>query len=174
MITNDAKGEDMDLELTVINDSTVVGYIASVVRLGEIYMQDVASMVANVLSALRGPTRFCAPGLPQYPNKLSRLNILDHGNRSGIEIGSDWINTTTFPTYAPILRKLYGHFTPMGFVHLQHCQIGQNQALLLSLAKAFGVPVFAGTGSQNPVYRFNFGDYVRADPNGTFNKAGRP
>ena len=45
---------------------------------------------------------------------------------------------------------------------------------MTGLAKTFGVSVYAGTGSQNPVYRFNFGDYVRADPNGNYAKAGRP
>jgi hypothetical protein len=164
----------MDVEVTVINDSNVVGYLASVFRADEIYMKDVASMVDNVLSSLRGASRVCAPGLPKYVNKLARLNILDHGNPSGVEIGSDWINTSTFPRFASTLSRLYGHFSPVGFVHLQHCQVGQNQALLVAFAKTFGVPVFAGTGSQNPVYRINFGDYVRADPSGAYTKASRP
>ncbi|MGH6928532.1 MAG: hypothetical protein ACREEV_09470, partial [Dongiaceae bacterium] len=61
-----------------------------------------------------------------------------------------------------------------GFVHLQHCDIGINKELLAALAKIWDVPVYAGTGAHNPVYRFNRGDYVRADPNGWVRRAGRP
>lgn len=160
--------------MTVINDSHWVGYLAAVVREGEIYMKDVRSMVDNVLAALRGPSRTCAVGVPQFANRLSRLNILDHGNPSGIHIGADWLDATTLPRFAPILGRLAGHFSPTGFVHIQHCQIGRNQTVLAGLAKAFGVSVFAGTGSHNPVYRINFGDYVRADPSGSHSTAGRP
>jgi len=164
----------MNIEVTVINDSHIVGYLASVFREGEIYMKDVSSMVSNVLSALRAASRTCSVASAQYVHQLSRLNILDHGNPSGIQIGADWVDATTLPTFAPTLSRLAGHFSSIGFVHLQHCQVGQNQALMTGLAKTFGVSVYAGTGSQNPVYRFNFGDYVRADPNGNYAKAGRP
>lgn len=117
----------MDIELTVINDSHVVGYLASAVREGEIYMSDVRSMVDNVLSALRGPRRTCSASTPEFTNRLSRLNILDHGNPSGIYIGADWIDATTLPRFAPALGRLAGRFSPTGFVHVQHCQIGRNR-----------------------------------------------
>jgi hypothetical protein len=42
-----------------------------------------------------------------------------------------------------------GKFASSGFVHLQHCGIGQNRVLLIELAKTFGVPVYAGTGKHN-------------------------
>ena len=164
----------MGQEITVIDDSDHVGYAASMVREGEIYMTNVESMVANVLAALRKHYRNCAPGRVEY-NSMARLNILDHGNKDGIQVGSDWISPSNVTSYEPALKKLRGRFDKGGFVHLQHCEVGQNRTLLTSLARIFGVSVYAGTSYQNPVYRFNFGDYVRADPNGTFTQdVGRP
>jgi len=62
-----------------------------------------------------------------------------------------------------------------GFVHLQRCNAGQNRPLLIEFAKTFNVPVDAGTGAHNPLYRFNFDDYVRAIPDGSFDpNVGRP
>jgi hypothetical protein len=146
----------MDVEITVINDSNIVGWLASATRIGEIYMKDVSSMVKNVLEALHAQ------------DMLSRLNILDHGNKDGIEIGSDWVDVTTLPIFRATLKLLAGHFAKSGFVHLQHCNVGQDRPLLIELAKIFGVSVYAGTGKHNPVYRFNLGQYVRANPDGTF------
>ncbi len=142
-------------EVTVIDDSDLVGWMASATRVGEIYIADVTSMVNNVLRHIARVNII-----------ISRLNILDHGSSSGIEIGSDFITLQTLPQYRSTLERLRGHFASGGFVHLQHCQVGQNLKLISALAAAFGVPVYAGTGSHNPVYRFNFGDYVRCDPNG--------
>ena len=60
-------------------------------------------------------------------------------------------------------------------MHLQHCDVGQNRTLLLRVAQVFGVSVYAATGKYNPVLRFTWGDYVRADPDGTFHTdVGRP
>ena len=152
----------MGEEITVIDDSDIVGWAASVTRVGEVYMSSVKTMVANVRKEVRN-------------KKISRLNILDHGNSQGIQIGNDWITEKTLTLYEPELKKLKPHFEKKGLVHLQHCNVGQNRTLLLSLAKLLGVSVYAGTGKHNPVYRFNFGDYVRADPDGTFHtKVGRP
>jgi hypothetical protein len=61
------------------------------------------------------------------------------------------------------LRRLRGHFAKDGFVHLQHCKIGQNETLLKKLSAILGVPVVAGTSYHNLVYRFNLGHYVKCD-----------
>ena len=167
----------MDVEITVVDDSDIVGWAASATRTSEVYMQDVGSMVNNILRALRVYTysRVCTPNDRITYNRMSRLNILDHGNPDGIEIGSDWITTASLSTYRITLALLSGNFAPGGFVHLQHCNAGQNRVLLLELARTFGVPVYAGTGKHNPVYRFNTGSYVRANPDGSFDAdAGRP
>jgi hypothetical protein len=152
----------MGIEITVIDDSDKVGWLASATRIGEIYMTSVTTMVDNVKKKIGN-------------NKISRLNILDHGNKSGIQIGNDWVSNTSLPNYQGKLRELQPYFEANGIVHLQHCNVGQNRTLLLSLARIFGVSVYAGTGKHNPIYRFNFGEYVRADPDGTFaSDAGRP
>jgi hypothetical protein len=142
-------------EITVIDDNSVSGWVQSVFRIGEIYMTDVDSMVRNVINATQSTL-------------IDRLNIIDHGDRDGIEIGGDWIDDTNLSEYAEKLRRLAGYFAPTGFVHLQHCSVGQNRTLLLALARIWGVSVYAGTGYENANFRFNVGDYVRADPDGTF------
>jgi Domain of unknown function (DUF4157) len=107
---------------------------------------------------------------------IKRLNLMDHGNPTGVFIGDDWLATPADVTrFAAGLGRLKGHFTSDGFVHMQNCHAGQNQALICALAAAFGVPVFAGTSYQNPLLGFNFGDYVSCSASGTWNKnAGRP
>lgn len=142
-----------DSTITVINDQHATGWLAGATRIGEIYMTDVKSMVTNVLKKA-GKT------------PISRLNVLDHGNSDGGDFGSDWVDTSTFPNFEPYFILLRGHFSPDGFVHLQHCDIGNNKPLLIMFAKAFGVPVIGGMGGQNPIYRFNTGRYQRCDMHG--------
>lgn len=150
------------MEITVIDSRDHVGWAAAATRLGEVYMTDVSSMVTEVKKKANGKL-------------ISRLNILDHGNKTGIEIGDDWITTASLGKYRKELSKLVTCFTAKGFVHLQHCNIGANKTLLIQLAKLFKVRVYSGTGKHNPVYRFNFGEYVCAYPNGDFKKkVGRP
>ena len=150
------------IEVTVIDDSDRVGWLAGFTRTGEVYMTNVTTMVDNVLQAL---DRHC----------ILRLNILDHGNQNGIEIGNDWITTQSIAQYRPVLARLSGRFAANGFVHIQHCNAGQNLDLVRALAAIFGVSVYAGTGAHNPLYRFNFGDYVRCDTNRHCdNDVGRP
>jgi hypothetical protein len=174
---------DMGVEINVVDDSDIVGFLASVSRVNEIYMSDVNSMVDNVIQCLQDmrPYRLGWSNVPFTPvtvpsitrgtaPRMSRLNVLDHGNSSEIEIGDDVVDTATLPTFQPKLQRLRNYFDADGFVHLQHCDAGQNQTLLLRLAQVFGVSVYAGTGAHNPVYRFNWGAYVRADPDGSFHK----
>ena len=145
----------MGIEVTVIDDSDIVGWAAGATRVGELYMTGVAHMVRVVLAHIGS-------------RRMDRLNISDHGNSTSLQVGRDRINITTLASFKPHLCRLRGHFSPGGFVHLQHCRVGQNATLLTALAGVFGVSVYAGTGLQNAVYRFNTGQYVRADPNGTY------
>ena len=176
----------MGIEVTVIDDSDTTGWLASATRIGELYMSDVKSMVTNVTTFLNTKKK-----------KMSRLNLLDHGSPFGFQIGSEHINSGTFPAHATELVKLRTYFEKGAFVHLQHCQIGQNTRLLARLAALLDVPVYAGKHYQNPIYRMNVGgtthegwltgklktipnpfkafeEYVRVDPNGTFTDTGRP
>lgn len=149
------------VEVTVIDDdSDITGWLASAARVGEVCMQDTPSMVANVISAADG-------------NPISRLNILDHGDASGFQLGNDWIEMESLPLHAGELAALRGRFAPGGFVHIQACDIGQNEPLLKEVSKILDVPVYAGTGLQNPVYRYNTGSYVQCVPSACA-AAGRP
>ncbi len=173
----------MGAQINVIDESSVTGWVAAAFRTDEVYMSDVNSMVDNVIQCLQEmrpyrlscvPVPFtpvCAPAITRgAAPRISRLNVLDHGNEDEIEFGDDVIDIATLPTFQAKLHQLRSYFETDGFVHLQHCDAGQNETLLLRLAQVFGVSVYAGTGAHNPVYRVNFGDYVRADPDGTFHK----
>jgi hypothetical protein len=130
---------------------------------GDVVMTDVMSMVRNVIGFLRG-------------RSISRLNVMDHGNEDGVEIGNDWLaSRADVAAMAGTIGGLRGHFASGSFVHMQNCRSGQNKDLICALSAAFGVPVYAGTGLQNPLLGFNLGDYVRCAPGGAFNPdAGRP
>jgi hypothetical protein len=143
------------MEISVVNDSHAAGWLAAATRVGEVYMSNVATMVTNVLDKVG------ENGL------IERLNVLDHGNNDGIWIGKDYITVKSLSEFEATLAKLRPKFSGEGFVHFQQCDIGQNLNLLRALAKIFGVPVYAGTGSHNPIYRFNTGDYVVCMPGGT-------
>ncbi|HAO32853.1 MAG TPA: hypothetical protein PLU26_03350 [Candidatus Competibacter sp.] len=134
---------------------------------GTVTMTDVNTMVQNVIDRLEFFRNF------NKNRKMSRLNILDHGNAKQMEIGSDCIDEKNIGSFSKILSLLKGKFDPSGFVHLQNCEIGNNEKLLAAFARIVSVPVYAGTGYQNSVLRVNTGDYVRANPDGTINKNAR-
>ena len=145
------------MEITAIDDRVedgewwflprYAGYVASGIRLGEVYMHDVRSMVQNVLRKVGS-------------SQITRLNVIDHGSPRGVQFGSDQITLETIGAHAAMLGRLRGHFAKDGFVHLQHCQIAQNQALMIAFSRVFGVSVYGGTGYHNPIYRVNLGEYV--------------
>jgi hypothetical protein len=143
----------MAIDITAIDTSDIVGFLAAATRIGEVEFSSVDSLVKGVRARAGSAS-------------LRRLNILDHGNSDGIELGTDWITITSLPIYRQLLGQLSGLFVSDGFVHLQHCDAGQNHALLCSISAIFAVPVYAGTGKHNPVYRFNLGRYDRCIPSG--------
>jgi hypothetical protein len=131
------------------------GPLASATHMNTVSMTSVRSMVDGVLAKLGSD------------DKCKRLNIFDHGNASGLEIGDDWVTAATVSTYASDLGRLHGHFTADGFVFLGNCEAGQTGGLLARLASIFGVRVVAGRGLSNPVLRFNTDDYVDTSPDGS-------
>lgn len=148
--------------INVIDVSDSTGWVCAASRIGEIHMKSVKSMVKNVKEKAAN-------------QKISRLNILDHGSEEFISIGNDLITVQSLSKFSAKLGELKPLFESGGTVHLQQCKIGQNRPLLLNLAKIFGVPVYAGTGAQNSLARFNLGDYVLAKPDGSFTTGvGRP
>lgn len=159
------------MEITVIDERIesgawwsmprYAGYLAAAARAGEVYMQDVPSMVTNVLKKLGN-------------QQIHRLNPIDHGSSYGVQIGSDRITAETIGVHAATLGKLRGRFAANGFVHLQHCMAANNQPLLLAFARVFGVRVYAGTGYHNPILRINSGNYMACDAPKGCKTTGRP
>lgn len=142
------------MEITVIDRRDPgPGFLTSLLRLNEVYMTNTTSMVNNVLAAAG-------------QNRITRLNIIDHGQDGGMQLGDDLIFDDNMRYFRGTLSLLRGHFAADGFVHLQHCFVGNNRALLRTLAQIWQVPVFAGTGYHRPAIRFQDGQYVRCDPNG--------
>ena len=89
------------------NPARFTGPLANIFR-GDATMRDAATMATNVLALLRG-------------RSMTQLNVLDHGNAEGIEIGDDWIATVAdVRRVAGSLGRLRGKFTAGGFVHLQN------------------------------------------------------
>ena len=171
----------MGIELSAVDDEGIVGWLAGATRVGELDMKNVAQVVGAITGYMR---TYVPPPNPQDltiyaqshgrvpmpvtpapgASRLSRLNFLDHGNSDGGEFGSDWVTVSTFPSFQVEFRKLRPWFAQDGFVHLQHCEIGQNVGLLQLFADTFGVPVVGGRGYHNPLYRANYGYYARVQP----------
>lgn len=148
----------MGVLVTVVDDRDIVGWAASATRILEIPMTSAADMVAKIIG------RLSSRWLALSNRKMSRLNILDHGNGSGIQIGDDWITAATFGTFSPTLARLTPYFDDDAFVHLQHCEAAKNVSLMEHLADLWRVPIVGGKGFTNPVYRFNTGNYLRVYP----------
>lgn len=108
-------------------------------------MRDVGTMVHGVITRLGQA-------------KLSRLNIIDHGNATGFQLGDDVVTAENLGQHARQLGQLKGRFAADGFVHLMHCKVGQDRLLLLMLSSIFGVRVYAGTGFDLP--GMNLGSYT--------------
>jgi hypothetical protein len=161
------------VDIAVIDDSDALGFAASATRIEEVYMSDIKSMVSNVLKV-------------KSSYKIRRLDIIDHGNPYWVEFGKDKVglkselveslkkHISDITDVASELSKLTPHFENNGFVHLQHCSIGQNRQLMVAFAKLWNVPVYAGTSYHRPVIRRQDGTYMRADPNGAYYPGGRP
>lgn len=156
----------MGIEVTIMDDSGFAGFVWAAAHTGELYMTSVRNMVDNVLDHLaqNAPySRVCAPGVATSAT-MSRLNIIDHGNPTRIQFGTDRISASNFSTFEPQFARLGGHFDSDGFAHLQHCETGMNIPLLEKFADTFGVPVVAGRDKDRPAARLNDGRYVRVYP----------
>jgi hypothetical protein len=148
----------MGVLVTVVDDRSFAGWAASATRILEIPVTSASDMVAKIIARLTSR-------LLMFSNrKMSRLNILDHGNDSEIEIGDDVITAATFCRFSPTLAPLTRYFDDDAFVHLQHCEAAKNVSLMEHLADLWRVPIVGGRGLTNPVYRMNTGNYLRVYP----------
>ena len=99
--------------------------------------------------------------------KIDILRIVDHGNRSSLQLGDDRVRSTNFAQFAPRLQVLRNHFnTPGGIAHFVGCHIGNNVGLMHQFAVLWNVTVYAGTGRTNG-FEINLGKWVTVGPNGT-------
>ena len=156
-------GRNGDTEVSEKIIETMARGIQKICNSDTVYMQDVKSFVVTVIARARG-------------GKIRRLNIANHGNGNGCFFGKDWITTDNFDQFAPYLGRLGAYFSSDAIVHLTHCSMGQNTALMKRFAFFFGVKVYAGTGLEaGAPYSFNTGDYVGCTPAGTiFKEMRRP
>jgi hypothetical protein len=109
------------MEISVVDARKGPGFVGSMAgpatalfSIGEVYMTSAKTMVDNVLN--RAGTTL-----------IDRLNILDHGNPNGIELGDDWITINTLEFYRPTLEKLRGHFNVRVVDHESYF-VGQSAA----------------------------------------------
>ena len=177
----------MGINIQAVDTSDWTGTFAAWSRINEIHIDSVDDLVKQSKKLVKTKKA-----------NIDRLDIVDHGSTIGFEIGSDLVTSSSFGKHSSRLTKLRPDFTSNGFVHLHNCRVGKNRVLLLKLAACMGVPVYATTLYQNPIYRVNMGatnhegwltgkmktipnpfkdfeHYVRADPSGKFQEdVGRP
>jgi RHS repeat-associated protein len=137
------------------------GPLAALTRPVTVEITSVADMVSQILGLLGGSRR-----------SMSELNILDHGNPRNFQIGDNRLGQDPYhmdaygnpadltARYIPELSQLRGHFTPDGFVHLEACLIGQDDAVLKEFSAIVGVPVWAGTGLDLQALDANWENYT--------------
>jgi hypothetical protein len=162
----------MSLEVSVISSRSITEDFASWAKaatmIGEVEVLNVADMAAKLV-ALRN-----AQAVTAESALIGRLNLMDHSTTSeddedeieGVRCGSDTITTQNLANFETSLRKVHYCMSARGFVHLWHCQIGKNETLIKELARIFGVDVYAGTGNQNAILGFNWGEDVVCSPGG--------
>jgi hypothetical protein len=165
-------------DITVLDPSETVCKIAGFLRLGELHMSDVKSMVATVYARVL-----------QNRADIRGLRVIDHGNATGCQFGRDFVTAANFNYHSRELYKLKGAFCPYtGFAQMQHCLAGRNTPLLEQFAKLWNVPVYGGLWYTNGLglnmfgYEFEgaltgmvkaipnplkgFQQWVRVDPSG--------
>ena len=151
------------LEVYVIDDrvdtsvgkrGALWGPIIALHTWGEATMTSVDTMVDNVIAKAGGG------------GQMDILRIVDHGNRSSLQMGDDRIDVSNFSNYADRLRELRSRFATQGFAHFVGCRIGNNTTLMHHFSVLWNVDVYAGTGVTNG-FEINSGSWVRVGTDGT-------
>lgn len=99
-------------------------------------------------------------------SSISRINIVDHGNRQALSIGDTIITNGNFHDYESTFSRLNGRFASNGFVHLLHCEVGWALPLMTKLASTVGVNVYGGLGFTSALGLINPGGMHGVFPNG--------
>ena len=111
--------------------------------------------------------------------QMDRLIVMAHGVSQGdtILIGNESLSSGTISQYSKLLGEVREYFSKRGYAHFQSCFVGMSygrNSVLVELANLFGVPVYGGTGEENPIWHFNGGGYVVARPHGALTPTHRP
>lgn len=129
------------VDITVVDDSDIVGKIAGLVRRGEVKgFSSATEMVDKVLARAAG-------------RKIGTLHIYDHGAPGSQQIGKDVTGMYETAGTLDALKRLSGHFGPGGQVVLHGCQAAQGPKgpqLLALLSQAWNVPVSGSEVYQRP------------------------
>lgn len=110
-------------------------WLRSAMLIGEIRARSVQDGIDKVLAQVGG-------------RKIEQLYVIGHGNTSGIEIGSDWVDASNEAALQQFAR-LRGRFTERGSLVLDGCKVGHAITLLQRVSLAIGgLPVTASTANQ--------------------------
>jgi hypothetical protein len=107
-----------------------------------------------------------------HPGCASHEN--DHGASWQEHHRYVFVEVSNFEDYEKGFQKLRQVLSGESFVHIRGCAVGQNEKLLVKFAKAFSVPVYAGTSAENVLLDFNFGDIMVSYPGGGVYTTTRP
>jgi len=147
------------IDLIVISKSDggdFTEFMTGLVRFGEIDAISVADMVRKVRNKAM-----------EKSTQIRRLDIFAHGTNTYISLGKDTIHSYTPNKHSAPLVQLKGVFSENGFVVLKVCEIGQAEELIVAIARAVGVPVFANKGGVSPNLNVGWGTWIVAKPDGT-------
>ena len=84
----------MGCEITVVDHSKVSGWLRAVFSFGCVDMKNVKSMVKGVIFATK------------LEERIDRLNIVDHGDEDGMQIGGDYVSDMNLSEFSEDLRRL--------------------------------------------------------------------
>ena len=143
------------MEIIAIESGDETGWLESATTIGEVEFNSIQSFVDNVRNFLNG-------------DRMHKLHLQAHGNTTEIEFGSDTLDLDSFTLlYRGTFALLTPCFTSNAIVVLRACEVGQNVALLTTLARVWNVTIIAGRGAQNNLLNFNTGRYVIISPDGS-------
>lgn len=157
----------MGIDVVVVSKSESFDYtefMTGLVRFGEIDATSVRNMVDQVISRAI-----------QKSSQVRRLDIYAHGTANYFKVGKDVIHAWTPADKNPHLKtmaRLKGIFSEDGYVVLNACEVGQSPSLIVHVAQAVGVKVYANTGDVSPNLGVGWGTMVIGYPNGAYARGG--
>lgn len=135
-----------EIDLVVLGKSEswdFTEFMTGLVRFGEIEVSSVKDMVEKVLSKTS-----------EKNAKVRRLEIYSHGTDTYLTRGTDVISSILKKEdnqkYYSVLRQLKEVFSENGYVILQICEAGKLEQIIVDIANAVGVRVYANKRGVSP------------------------